>query len=108
MTGRNALVLRRELRGHRGDVRGVAIARAPRDDSLLICTASRDRTAALWKLTDHDADLVCTLQGHSDFVNTVTTVECDGTHYVITGSADRSIKVWYVVCLGDETGGERT
>jgi WD40 repeat protein len=75
-----------DLSGHTGAITALAI----NADGTRMLSASADRTAILWDLTNHTA--LHTLAGHTNTVNSVA-FSPDGTR-ALTGSRDRSMILW--------------
>ncbi|CAB3368543.1 Hypothetical predicted protein [Cloeon dipterum] len=77
------------LLGHTGDVRGVAVTQ---DGAVL--SASRDKTAKLWRLDSTHPMAVQTYKGHTNYVSCVCAVPPSDTYpegLVLSGSNDHSI-----------------
>ena len=83
----------RRLRGHAGDISGLAFS----PDGGRLATASRDRSARVWPL-DHAAAPVVLGGGHSAALTAVA-FSPDGAR-VLTGSADNTARLW------DAAGGQ--
>nr|XP_043621391.1 transducin beta-like protein 3 [Erigeron canadensis] len=73
---------------HDKDINALSIA--PNDS--LVCSASQDRTARIWKLPDLTPGVV--LKGHKRGIWSVEFSPVD--QCVITGSADKTIKIWAI------------
>jgi WD40 repeat protein len=79
------------LTGHDGNVNAVALSR----NGHLLATASRDRTAQLWDVTDpHHPRRLATLTGHTNNVSDVA-FSPDG-RLLATTSWDHTAKLWHV------------
>ena len=92
--------LRSELHLHSSDVR--AVASSP--DGEYLATASRDNTIGIWVLDEKDQYTIKkVLRGHSHFVNAVSFLEAGQALLLVSGSADKSIRIWDVE--SDEKGG---
>jgi WD40 repeat protein len=74
------------LRGHRGEVFGVAF----RPDGRCLATSGADGTVRLWDVSE--AQLLATLKGHKQPAYAVV-FDHDGQR-VASGSQDRTVKMW--------------
>jgi len=79
-----------------GDHESAINCMAISDDGSMIVTGSDDTTAIMWSI-EEDADgteNIGRLVGHSSYINTVAIVDFKGQAWVLTGSADGSIRKW--------------
>ncbi|XP_001606082.1 phospholipase A-2-activating protein isoform X4 [Nasonia vitripennis] len=84
--------LSRELVGHSGDVRALAVAS---DGSIV--SASRDKSAIFWKFQDGNFVGNVVMRGHSNFVSSVCIINPTQKHpkgLIITGSNDNHIFIY--------------
>jgi WD40 repeat protein len=79
------------LTGHQNDVLTLAFS----TDGKYIVSGSADKTIKLWS---KEGDLLQTLTGHQNFVRSVT-FSPDGK--IISGSIDRTIKIWTLIPDGE-------
>lgn len=76
---------------HGSDVRSVASSL----DGTYLATSSRDNTIGIWALNDEKQYIVkATLRGHSHFVNAVSFLEFGGELLIVSGSTDKTIRIW--------------
>ncbi len=75
------------LAGHTGPVYAVAFHPT---DAKLVATASQDKTARVWDMTD--GKMKTEFKGHTDIVDTIA-FSPDGKS-LATGGADKSVKLW--------------
>jgi WD40 repeat protein/uncharacterized caspase-like protein len=76
-----------QLKGHTDWVTDVNVIK--QENSLIITTASRDRTIKLWR---EDGTLINTLSGHQGWVNSIDLYDS----YLISGGADGQVIIWDV------------
>lgn len=62
------------------------------EDGSVLATGSEDKTARLWSTRTEYCECIGILRGHTDYINCILIEDC----YVLTGSADRSIRKWDV------------
>jgi WD40 repeat protein len=92
----------RTLRSHTGPVFAVAFA----PGGATLATASVDRTARLWDVSDRDRprQLSQPLTGHTDHVDWVAFAPDGRT--LATASADHTVTLWDLPRLAGRSGGE--
>jgi WD40 repeat protein len=83
----NNMPERNRLKGHRGQVRGVAFS----PDGKTIASASADKTVKLWNVATHK-EIIPPLQGHRDQVWGVA-FSPDGKT-IASASDDKTVKLW--------------
>ena len=83
------ITLDRTIKGHSGWVKSV-VAMSP--DGQTIVSGSGDNTIKVWNLDT--GELLHTLEGHSDSVNSVAISPNGRT--IVSGSEDETVKVWQV------------
>lgn len=69
-------------------------------DGQYVVSASSDCTLKLWNLVT--GELVGTFKGHTAEVNSVTLYSCSGRIKVVSGSIDRSIRIWDLTTMKEE------
>jgi WD40 repeat protein len=60
------------------------------DDASVLATGSDDKTIRLWSTKTDNIDCIGILEGHEDYVTSVTIVD----NFVVSTSADKSIRKW--------------
>ena len=60
------------------------------DDASVLATGSDDKTIRLWSTKNDNIDCIGILEGHEDYVTSVTIVD----NFVLSTSADKSIRKW--------------
>jgi WD40 repeat protein len=76
-----------QLKGHTDWVTDVNVIK--QENSIIITTASRDRTIKLWR---EDGTLINTLSGHQGWVNSIELYDS----YLISGGADGKVTIWNI------------
>nr|ODN93050.1 cytoplasmic protein [Cryptococcus depauperatus CBS 7855] len=90
----------RMYRGHQGPVTSIAIATTASNQTVLF-TGSWDKTIRVW---DADSgELLHTLDGHGDFVKSLTLIPCSPP-VLLSTSSDRTCRVWELPMLIDGDG----
>jgi WD40 repeat protein len=84
------------LQGHNGDVYTVAFS--PDKDGRWLASAGEDSTVKIWD--SHSGALVRNFRGHTGLVSSVAFSPDD--RRLVSGSRDRTVKVWDVSMLGEE------
>ena len=74
-----------EINGHSGDVRAVYAFRGGEESTSFILTASRDKTACLWKRISDESDVVLVkkMTQHSGFVSAVCVITAEKREFFI-------------------------
>ena len=81
------------LTGHRGPVRGLAVAALP-DGTPVIVSGGADGTVRVWRLAD-GTPVGEPLRGHDGTVKAVAAAALpDGTPVIVSGGADGTVRVW--------------
>jgi len=90
------------LVGHQLNV--VCLSSITINDMFTIISGSYDQTIKLWNpnakaerktaWTKKQNSLITTLTGHEHYVCAITTIKITGENYIVSGSADKTIKIW--------------
>ena len=86
--------LRCQIFGHSDDVRSVT------SGPTFIATASRDKTAVVWRSSDEEAtrfEIAVTFSGHTGFVSTICFIPSSEDHprgLLATGCMDKLIRIY--------------
>ncbi|VEP11789.1 conserved hypothetical protein [Hyella patelloides LEGE 07179] len=87
------------LTGHRDRVTSISFKpiikdATTKDNVHLLVSGSADKTAILWEIKSNQAKQVKQLQGHTDWITDVITIEQENSLLIASASRDGNIKLW--------------